>query len=96
ETMTGDTPAKSVEQITHKKFCEKLVKILEPAKNMSATPVPVEGAMVQADMELAEAIKGLFAESKVEVTPKLLEKRQRLREKYPALFGDIKDSELDS
>ncbi|KAJ1677132.1 hypothetical protein EV182_006809, partial [Spiromyces aspiralis] len=66
--------------------------------NTTARPMASDGtnaAELGADDKLADAFMEYFKLTKVEVTPELLEKRRKMREMYPDLFGDITDEELD-
>ncbi|KAJ1990175.1 hypothetical protein GGI25_004530 [Coemansia spiralis] len=45
--------------------------------------------------ELVAALEQFFANNRPDITPELLEKRQKLREQYPKMFGNITDEELD-
>ncbi|KAJ1958212.1 hypothetical protein EC988_000433 [Linderina pennispora] len=79
----------------HEEFSKGFVKTLKSLAEAPQDPVEISEATRNADATLSKAISGLFGRNKVEVTPELLERRKQLREKYPELFRDISDEELD-
>ncbi|KAJ2783643.1 hypothetical protein GGI15_002511 [Coemansia interrupta] len=81
---------------SHEEFVERFSKILETIKEKPLEPVKVDEEWAATDKELTDALAEMFAKVKVEVTPELLERRQKLREKYPEILGSITDEELDS
>ncbi|KAJ1721796.1 hypothetical protein LPJ53_003709 [Coemansia erecta] len=92
-----DPPSREDDTIaSHEEFVSRFSKILETIKEKPLTPVEVDEEWAATDKELTDALAAMFAKVKVEVTPELLEKRQRLREKYPEILGSITDEELDS
>ncbi|KAJ2371885.1 hypothetical protein IW150_004389 [Coemansia sp. RSA 2607] len=82
--------------LTHEEFVERFTKILERIKEKPLEPVEVDEESAAIHKELTDAMAELFSKVKVEVTPELLEKRQRMREKFPEILGSITDEELDS
>ncbi|KAJ2161093.1 hypothetical protein GGF46_001764 [Coemansia sp. RSA 552] len=78
----------------HEEFTKSFMKALE-SHSFSKKNVPDNPEELKADIQLAEAVSRLFSKHKVDVTPELLEKRKELREKYPKLFQDIADEDLD-
>ncbi|KAJ1731847.1 hypothetical protein LPJ61_002328 [Coemansia biformis] len=93
ETGTRDEVCSS--DARHKEFSERFVAILRAAKIEPSRPTPDSAAVAEADKQLAEELRLLFRDDKVEVTPELLERRKKLREEYPELFRGISDSDLD-
>ncbi|KAJ1882861.1 hypothetical protein LPJ66_011097 [Kickxella alabastrina] len=85
-----------VSDLQHEEFCKRFSKIIQAAKMNPLEPLPVDEGVRRADEQLAGVLEEMFAKIKVEVTPELLERRRVLREKYPALFKDISDEDLDS
>ncbi|KAJ1891246.1 hypothetical protein LPJ66_007034 [Kickxella alabastrina] len=85
-----------VSDLQHEEFCKRFSKIIQAAKMNPLKPLPVDEGVRRADEQLASVLGEMFAKIKVEVTPELLERRRVLREKYPALFKDISDEDLDS
>ncbi|KAJ1931932.1 hypothetical protein FBU59_006543 [Linderina macrospora] len=85
----------SAEDKRHEEFNKAFVKTLRSLSEAPQDPVEIPEASKNADATLAKAVSGLFRKGSVEVTPELLERRKQLREKYPELFKDISDEELD-
>ncbi|KAJ1964634.1 hypothetical protein GGI12_001302 [Dipsacomyces acuminosporus] len=79
----------------HEEFARSFVNILRSAQLDARQPLPVDEETQRADKQIAGSLAKLFSKSKVQVTPELLERREKLRKKYPELFRDIPDSELD-
>ncbi|KAJ2060022.1 hypothetical protein GGI17_004051 [Coemansia sp. S146] len=79
----------------HQEFCESFLAALKEASTRPPEPLPVDKTTQAIDQQLAGALKELFTKYPVVVSPKLLERRQQLRDSYPELFKDITDKELD-
>ncbi|KAJ2221884.1 hypothetical protein IWW45_008754 [Coemansia sp. RSA 485] len=79
----------------HKEFYDQFSNYLDSLKTAEIKPRQPDEFEKAADEKMASALTELFSKIKVEVTPELLERRKMLREKYPAIFGKISDSDLD-
>ncbi|KAI8321345.1 hypothetical protein GQ54DRAFT_298077 [Martensiomyces pterosporus] len=80
----------------HEEFAKNFIGILKAANEHPKKPLSVDEETQKADRQLAASLAKLFAKSKVDVTPELLERRRKLRMQYPELFKGISDGDLDN
>ncbi|KAJ1828670.1 hypothetical protein LPJ70_007196, partial [Coemansia sp. RSA 2708] len=80
--------------LRHQEFSERFMRIIRTAKVEPSKSQYFDPSATVGDKELAATLTRIFASNKVEVTDELLERRQKLREKYPELFKDISDDDI--